>query len=59
MLRNPPLLFGVLALAAAVGLHFAADTFDRSTATTAATAEVLLGVMAILLLLASVLYRKS
>ncbi|MEX2188676.1 MAG: hypothetical protein WD875_17845 [Pirellulales bacterium] len=58
-MRNPPLLFGIVALAGAVTLHFAAADFDQSTAATAATAEVLLGAMAIVLLLASVLYRKS
>jgi hypothetical protein len=58
-MRNPPLLFGLVTLAGAVGLHFTADRFDSASAATAATAEVLLGVMAIVLLLSSALYRKS
>lgn len=58
-MRNPPLLFGILALAGAIGLHVAAVRMDGSTAATAATAEVLLGATAIVLLLSSALYRKS
>ncbi len=59
MLRNPPLLFGIATLGAAVALHFAAMSWEGSAAASAATAEVLLGALGILLLLGSLMYRKG
>jgi hypothetical protein len=58
MLRNPPFLFGIATLGAAIALHFVAAGWNSTAASSAATAEVLLGAMGILLLVGSLMYRK-
>lgn len=59
MLRNPPLLFGIATLGAAIALHFAAASWNSTAASSAATAEVLLGALGLLLLVGSLMYRKG
>lgn len=58
-MKNPPLIYGIVIFAAAVGLHFLAPRLDRYYAPSAATAEILLGILALVLLLSSVMYRKN
>ena len=58
-MKNPPLVYGIVLLAAAVGLHFLAPRLDRYYVPSAATAEILLAIVALVLLISSALYRKN
>jgi hypothetical protein len=57
-MKNLPLVFGTLIFAAAVALHFLGPQLGRNLAPTVATAEILMGVLGIVLLLSSLFYRK-
>jgi hypothetical protein len=58
MMKNLPLIFGTVIFAAAVALHYFGPRMGRGLAPVTATAEILLGILGLVLLLSSVFYRS-
>jgi hypothetical protein len=56
-MKNLPLVFGTLIFAAAVALHYFGPGMGRGLAPVLATAEILLGILGLVLLLSSLFYR--